>query len=70
VYVGGQPAKDAGSSTPEPLGPGQPVPTRDFRQVLPAFERAALQSLGRTVVSPDDQETVRRYFSQLQVGTG
>jgi hypothetical protein len=65
VYVGGQPGADATNNNPQPLGPGQAVNTTGYHAVLSEFEPVALQSLGRTVVYPLDQELVREYFADL-----
>jgi hypothetical protein len=50
---------------PAPLGPGQPVPQRAYREVLQAYQKAALDALDRTVVSASDRELIKQYFSSL-----
>jgi hypothetical protein len=64
VFVGGQP-----SGTEQVVGKrlanGYKVKTTNYRQVMPSFERTALQGLGSQVLSPADQDLVRNYFTSL-----
>ncbi|HXW81252.1 MAG TPA: hypothetical protein VEJ84_17250 [Acidimicrobiales bacterium] len=42
--------------------------TTSYQSVLPRFAKTALQDLNSNVVSPDDQNLVRSYFSSLGRG--
>ena len=50
------------------LGDGGRVKTTSYQSVLPRFAKTALQDLNSNVVSPDDQNLVRSYFSSLGRG--
>ena len=64
VFVGGQPAGSQ-QVIGRHLARGYKVKTTNYQQVLPSFEKTALQGLGSQVVSPTDQNLVRDYFSSL-----
>jgi hypothetical protein len=44
------------------------VKTTSYQSVLPRFTKTALQDLNSNVVSPNDQNLVRSYFSSLGSG--
>jgi hypothetical protein len=67
VFVGGQPGSSE-QVVGRHLGNGYRVKTTDYQNVLPSFEKTALQGLGSQVVSPADQNLVRDYFSSLGGG--
>ena len=64
VFVGGQPAGTE-QVVGKRLANGYKVKTTNYRQVMPSFEKTALQGLGSQVVSPADQDLVRNYFTSL-----
>lgn len=67
VFVGGQPGTSQ-QVVGKHLGDGYKVKTTDYQNVLPGFEKTALQGLGSQVVSPSDENLVRDYFSSLGGG--
>jgi hypothetical protein len=64
VYVAGQPGKGEQVIGAQ-LGEGGRVKTTSYQAVLPRFAKTALQDLNSNVVSPDDRNLVRSYFSSL-----
>jgi hypothetical protein len=64
VFVGGQPGANQ-QVVGRHLANGYKVKTTNYKAVLPAFERTALQGLGSQVVDPADQDLVKNYFSSL-----
>ena len=67
VYVAGQPGNGE-QVVGEQLGEGGRVKTTSYQSVLPRFTKTALQDLNSNVVSPNDQNLVRSYFSSLGSG--
>ena len=65
VYVPGQPVPGQSTNDPTPLGPGQDVPTSPYSQVIQAYQQAALDATGQSLIPGSERDLVRQYFSQL-----
>ena len=68
IYVPGQPVPGQSEDTPTPLGPGQDVPMSPYTQVIPAYEKAALDVIDRSAVPGSERDLVQQYFSSLGEG--
>jgi hypothetical protein len=68
IYVPGQPVPGHSEDAPTPLGPGQDVPMSPYTQVIPAYEKAALDVIDHSAVPGSEKDLVRRYFSSLGEG--
>ena len=68
IYVPGQPVPGQSEDTPTPLGPGQDVPMSPYTQVIPAYEKAALDVIDHSAVPGSERDLVRSYFSSLGEG--
>ncbi|HTV11417.1 MAG TPA: hypothetical protein VME20_06100 [Acidimicrobiales bacterium] len=64
VFIGGQPGRGE-EGTGSKLATGLLGRTTDYRAVLPAFEKTALEGLGTEVVAAADESLVRSYFISL-----
>jgi hypothetical protein len=65
LYVPGQPIPGQVASDPAPLGPGQDVPLTPYAQVVQAYQQAALDATGQSLIPGSERDLVREYFSRL-----
>lgn len=65
LYVPGQPIPGQVVSDPAPLGPGQDVPLTPYTQVVQAYQQAALDATGQSLIPGSERDLVREYFSRL-----
>jgi chemotaxis protein histidine kinase CheA len=65
LYVPGQPIPGQVITDPAPLGPGQDVPLTPYTQVVQAYQQAALDATGQSLIPGSERDLVREYFSRL-----
>lgn len=65
VYVPGQPVPGQTETDPAPLGPGQDVPLTPYLQVIQAYQQAALDASGQSLIPGSERDLIRQYFSSL-----
>jgi hypothetical protein len=65
LYVPGQPIPGQVLTDPAPLGPGQDIPLTPYGQVVQAYQQAALDATGQSLIPGSERDLVREYFSRL-----
>jgi hypothetical protein len=65
VYVPAPASSGQPDTEPPPLGPGQDVPLTPYTQVIQAYEQAALDAAGQSLIPGSEQDLIRAYFSSL-----
>ncbi|HEY0829757.1 MAG TPA: hypothetical protein VGE99_01360 [Candidatus Dormibacteraeota bacterium] len=65
VYVPAPASSGQPDTEPPPLGPGQDVPLTPYTQVIQAYQQAALDAAGQSLIPGSEQDLIRAYFSSL-----
>jgi hypothetical protein len=65
VYVPAPATSGQPDTEPPPLGPGQDVPLTPYTQVIQAYQQAALDAAGQSLIPGSEQDLIRAYFSSL-----